>query len=204
MPAASRTPRIVLQLYIAIRLAALAAGAPLAYDPVQHYEIDFDTGVLWRVTGDGTPLRYVILPQILTVKTPLIGSIRPLAGGAFVVRSRYSLLAEPFARGPEHHYLGASAAGVIEWWDAARTRTLFFSAGGGLGWVDSKGHAIPGALGEDFNFNWFVYPGARITLSRRFSASFGVYFQHISNSGFNKINPGLNAVGPMLDVGWHF
>jgi hypothetical protein len=31
-----------------------------------------------------------------------------------------------------------------------------------------------------------------------------VYFQHISNRNMNPVNPGLNAVGPMLSVGWHF
>jgi hypothetical protein len=204
LSAASWKRRFVLHSCMAIHLTALVLSAQLAYDPVRHYQTDFDTGILWRVTGDGTPLRYVVLPQILTVTTPLVGTVRPLAGGDFVVRGRFSLLAEPFARGPEHHYLGASAGELLEWWDAARTRSLFFSGGGGVGWVDSKGHEIPGALGEDFNFNWFAYPGARVILRGGMSATFGVYFQHISNSGFNKINPGLNAVGPMAGIGWHF
>lgn len=178
--------------------------APLAYDPVQHWEFDFESGVLWHVTGTATRLDYVEQPQIFTVKTPLVGDIRPLAGGDLVMRSRFSLLVEPIVEGPEHHYIGFSASGILEWWDRPRTRALFFSSGGGFGGLDSKGYEIAGAQGEDFNFNWFVYAGGRLRQWRKMTASAGVYFQHISNGHLNKVNPGVNALGPMLSLGWHF
>jgi hypothetical protein len=188
------------------RLAPIClAAVPVApYDPTRHWEADYESGVIWRVTGDATPLSYTVLPQLLTVKSPLVGSARPFAGGDLVIRNRFSLLLEPIAAGPEHHFLGGAASGIMEWWDKRRTRDLFFSAGGGVGWLDSKGHEVIGAQGEDFNLNWFAYAGGRLLFRNRLSASAGVYFQHISNRGMNSVNPGLNAVGPMLSVGRHF
>jgi lipid A 3-O-deacylase len=199
----------LLSLCLAIFCASLARAdgtetlvAP--YDPVQHWEIDYESGLIWRFSGDATPLSYTLEPQILTVKSPLVGTVRPFFGGDLVMRNRFSLLVEPISMGPEHHFIGTSASGDMEWWDRARTRSLFFAAGGGIGWLDSKGHEIKGAQGEDFNLNWLVYSGVRFLFRNRVSASAGVYFQHVSNHNMNPVNPGLNAVGPMLGVGWNF
>ncbi len=201
------TRLVVLGLLLACPgIARADDNATLAapYDPVQHWEVDYETGVLWRFTGDATPLSYTVLPQLLTVKSPLVGTARPFYGGDLVIRNRFSLLVEPISMGPEHHFLGVSASGIMEWWDHQRTRSLFFAAGGGIGWLDAKGHEIKGAQGEDFNLNWLAYTGARIMTRKRVSVSLGAYFQHISNKGMNSVNPGLNAVGPMLSIGWHF
>ena len=185
-------------------LADSSSVLEVPYDPVQHWEVDYETGVIWKFSGDATPLSYTVLPQLLTVKSPLVGTVRPFFGGDLVIRNRFSLLVEPISMGPEHHFIGASASGIMEWWDHQRTRSLFFAAGGGVGWLDSKGHEIKGAQGEDFNLNWLAYTGVRLMTRKRMSASAGVYFQHISNHGMNPVNPGVNAVGPMLSVGWHF
>lgn len=174
------------------------------YDPVQHWEVDYESGLLWRFTGSATPLSYTVLPQLVTVKSPLVGTIRPFFGGDLVIRNRFSFLAEPILVGPEHHFLGGSASGIMEWWDKRRSRSLFFASGGGIGWLDSKGHQIKGAQGEDFNLNWLAYAGARFITRDRLSASMGIYFQHVSNRNMNRVNPGLNAVGPMVSLGWHF
>ena len=32
----------------------------------------------------------------------------------------------------------------------------------------------------------------------------GLYFQHISNGGQDAVNPGVDAPGPMLGIGWRF
>jgi len=184
---------------------AVASSAVVApYDPTQHWELDYESGVLWRFSGDATPLTYTILPQMITVKSPLVGDIRPFFGGDLVIRNRFSLLGEPISDGPEHHFIGGAASGIFEWWDHPRTRCLFFAAGGGVGWLDSKGQEIKGAQGEDFNLTWLAYPGVRYLFRNRMSASLGLYFQHISNHGMNHINPGVNAAGPMASVGWHF
>lgn len=186
---------------------ALADTQPLlvaAYDPAQHWEVDYETGILWKFTGSATPLSYTVEPQILTVQSPLVGDARSFAGGELVIRNRFSLLVEPISMGPEHHFIGTTASGDMEWWDKTRTFSVFFAAGGGVGWLDSKGHQIKGAQGEDFNLTWLAYPGVRYLFKNRMSASAGVYFQHVSNRYLNHINPGLNAIGPMLSLGWHY
>jgi hypothetical protein len=196
-------------------LVAVALGAPRAladaggaaavpYDPALHWEVDYESGVIWRVTGSATPLSYTVLPQLLTVKSPQVGTARSFAWGDLVIRNRFSLLMEPISMGPEHHFIGGSASGVMEFWDKRRTCALFFAAGGGIGWLDSKGHEVKGAQGEDFNLNWLAYPGVRFMFRNRMSGSVGVYFQHVSNRYLNRVNPGLNAVGPMASIGWHF
>ncbi len=81
---------------------------------------------------------------------------------------------------------------------------MFFSSGGGVGWLDSKGYEVSGAQGQDFNLNWFIYFGARYRKQDKLSASLGVFYQHISNKGMDQINPGLDALGPLLSVGWRF
>jgi lipid A 3-O-deacylase len=198
-------------LFLAGILAGMAVvradpGEALAapYDPTQHWELDDESGILWRFTGDATPLAYTVLPQLVTVKSPLVGDIRPFFGGDLVIRNRFSLLVEPILAGPEHHFYGGSASGEMEWWDHRRTHCLFFAAGGGVGWLDSKGHEVKGGQGEDFNFNWLLYPGIRFMFRNRLSTSVGLYFQHVSNRYLNSVNPGLNAIGPMVSVGWHY
>jgi lipid A 3-O-deacylase len=173
------------------------------FDPIRHWEFDFESGELWHLGNNTTHLDYTFLPQLLTIKTPAVFE-RPLAGGMIVVRSRYSLLIEPIILGPEHHYFGASGSGMAEWWNARRSAAMFVSSGGGAGYLDSKGQQIHGAQGENFNFNWFAYVGVRLRQWHTMSASAGLYFQHISNGGLNRINPGVDALGPMLSLGWHF
>jgi hypothetical protein len=188
-------------------LFLLPASSALCRDPsadvLHRWEFDFETGVLRKVGGGATPLLYVVAPQILTLRSPAV-SHRRFAGGDLIMRSRFSLLIEPIVKGPESRYIGASAAGSLEWWNAARTTSFFFTSGGGLGVMDSKGHEVAGAQGQDLNFNWLVYLGARRQWNPRLSASLGLYFQHVSNTGLDKVNPGLNALGPMLGFSWAY
>jgi len=181
----------------------VTAPPPATLDPTQHWELDYETGLLWRFTGSATPLTYTILPQILSVKSPAIFDWS-CAGGDLVLRNRFSLLIEPILTGPEHHYYGVTGSGSLEWWDHARTWSLFFAAGGGVGELDAHGYQVAGAQGQEFNLTWFMYGGARVRLSKGFSLSGGLYFQHLSNGHLDKVDPGLNAVGPMLSAGWHF
>lgn len=174
-----------------------------AYDPLKHVEIDFESGVLWRVGNNGTPLDYTILAQMLTIKSPeWFGT--DLAGGRLGFRHRFSLLIEPIIEGPEDYYLGFAGSGSLEWWNAPRNFSLFFAAGGGLGWMDSQGPEVEGAAGQDLNFNWFLYSGARYMFCKHGSVALGVYYQHASNMGMDDVNPGIDALGPMLSIGWHF
>jgi hypothetical protein len=187
-------------------LAAVAAtaGTPLSLeDPTQVWRFDYETGVLWHFAGSASPLDYVFLPQMLSLVAPANFHRRVLGHDLFL-RSRYSLLLEPIVQAPEHHYYAGSAAGLLEWWDDRRTYCLFLASGGGLGWLDAKGYSIPGGQGQEFNLNWLIYSGGRLQLSPRCSASLGLYFQHVSNGHLNKLDPGVNTIGPMLNASWRF
>ena len=182
--------------------AELLPAQPTQVAPLR-WESEIVTGILWKVGGGATPLPYVLLPQIVSFKIPPI-SERPWAGGTLVYRTRFSLLIEPILRGPEHSYLGVAAAGEIEWRSAAEQFTGFFSGGGGFGWMDSKGYEVPGGQGQDFNLNWLLNTGVRFRAGHNWRLSVGLYFQHISNRGLDKINPGLNALGPTLGLSRKF
>ena len=73
----------VLAAMAAVSFARADDGAASAqpYDPTEHWEVNTETGVLWRVTGSATPLAYTVLPQLLTVESTRVGTARPLAGG---------------------------------------------------------------------------------------------------------------------------
>lgn len=197
------TVLVVSKLAMLASSRAQGPDALMAFEPVHHWELAYESGALWRVGGGGSPLDYVILPQLLTWRTPEV-TRWAIGGRDLVLRSRFSVLVEPFAKGPESHFVGGAAGGLLEWWDLRRTQAFFFSAGGGVGLMDSRGYDVIGAQGQDFNFNWFMYAGSRWQRSAAFSASMGVYFQHISNRGQDKVNPGINSLGPMVNVCWRF
>jgi hypothetical protein len=207
----SGAPLIVCALLLGASLLPWLTGqaqaepaAPLSqFDLTDRWELDLDSGVLWDVGGRGTPLDYTFLPLIVTLRTGACMT-RRLGQGDLVVRSRFSLLAEPIAQGPETYFIGIAAAPSIEWWDPARSFSAFFSIGGGFGWMDARGHAIPGAQGQDFNLTWFMHAGVRYRLTGHLSAALGLYYQHVSNGGMDQVNPGVDALGPMVGIGWHF
>jgi lipid A 3-O-deacylase len=194
-----------------VTLAALTAGPierivtpPVKpYDILEHWELDFESGAFWKFGHQATPLNYVFVPQVLTIKTPVHFSWKFL-GGDLTLRSRVSFLAQPIPVGPEDYFFGITGSGSIEWWNASRTFSLFLASGGGKGYMNSKGYEIAGAQGRDWNFTWFVYSGFRYRFSEHMSVSLGVHYQHVSNRDTNPINPGVNAIGPMLSVGYHF
>jgi lipid A 3-O-deacylase len=168
------------------------------------WELAFESGILWRAGHNGSYLNYIIMPQILTVKTPFVVRHAYADGSELTLRSRFSLLAEPIVKGPENHFIAATASGLLEWWSPRRSFSLFFASGGGLGGLDSKGYEVKDAQGQDLNFTWFLYPGMRFHSAGNWSGSAGIYFQHFSNRGLDKVNPGVDAVGPMLSLAWRF
>jgi hypothetical protein len=196
--------RRIMFLALASVTVTLPAVEPVKTDDLTaRWEFACESGALWRVGGGGSQLDYVILPQLLTWKTPAVAR-RMMGGRELVMRSRFSVLLEPVVKGPESYFLGGSASGLLEWWTIRRTQAFFFSSGGGIGLMDSQGYEVVGGQGQDFNFNWFIYAGSRFQRRNGLGLSVGVYFQHISNTGLDPVNPGINALGPMLNVSWRF
>jgi len=182
-------------------LGACAPNNPLGGDhPADQWAMDYESSVLWKVTNS-TPISYVILPQTLSVRTPQHART-VVAGNDLTLRARFSLLAEPIARGPESAYLGVAAGPVVEYWFAGKKACCYATAGGGFGAIDSTN--VPGGQGQDFTLNWYAAGGVRYYPKPDLSVNAGVFFQHLSNGGATDPNPGLNAVGPALGVSWSF
>lgn len=174
-----------------------------ARDILDRWEVQYDTAVLWSFGRDASPLSYTFLPQIISLKSPQFTRFGSDAGD-FVVRARFSLLAEPIVQGPESYFVGFSFAPSVEWWNKRRSLGAFCSAGGGVGLMDAQGYQIAGGQGQDFNLNWFIAAGLKYRWNERFSAALGIMFQHVSNGGQDPVNPGVNALGPTLGLSWHF
>ncbi len=100
-----------------------------------HFGTEF--GVLQRVGNNGTPLDYTLLAGSVSALTP-IHAKRETGGGRFALRGRFSLFGEAVLEGPETAF-GALAAGpVVEWTPPGAGWNLFFSAGGGAGWLPRR------------------------------------------------------------------
>lgn len=187
-----------------LALAAALLGLPaVRADEAPRFEGAVTSGFLTRVGGGATPLDYEVVPVIVSLKLPTHFD-RAWHGGQLTLRPRFDLLLEPIVRGPESFFGGATAAGEFEWRHPTRSLAGFLSSGGGIGWLDSHGYEIPGAQGQDFNFTWFVHAGLRVRTPGRWLGAFGLYFQHISNHGLNKINPGVNLLGPTFTLSRRF
>ncbi len=171
-------------------------------DPRDSWELTMESGYLWNV-GNNTDIDYEIIPTQLTLRSPVVFTWwRDENGAEIVVRHRCSLLMETITAGPESYFLGVAAAPSVEYWFPDDTTSLFFSIGGGFGWTDSSGGTD--GMGQDFTLNWFTQLGIRRELMENISISGGVYFIHHSNLGMTDPNPGIDALGFTLGVGWKF
>ncbi|MCB1229030.1 MAG: acyloxyacyl hydrolase [Verrucomicrobiae bacterium] len=174
---------------------------PKPLEPWEQIDVTFETGAIMKIT-DSTPLNYVVLPQMLTFRTPYLHKWDREDGSTIVMRSRVSFLGEYFAEGPETYFFGFHGSPSFEWWNADRDLALMFSIGGGCGFLDST--EVEGGHGQDFNFTWFMHLALRHQLREGLYLQYGAYFQHTSNRGLNERNPGLNALGPMVGLAWEW
>lgn len=175
-------------------------GMSGVYDPADHWTVEVQTGVIWQA-GVHTSIDYVILPQILSIRTPEHFRMT-LGEGELTLRAGLNLLVEPIARGPESAYLGFSFSPTLEYWLPSKKAAFFISSGGGMGWVDSQD--VPGAQGQDRTLNWFAQAGLRWHIRPNLAVMGSCFFQHMSNGGATDPNPGIDAVGPMMGLTWHF
>ena len=171
------------------------------FDLIDSWAFDMEVGSIWNV-GNGTPLDYHIVPAILSVRTPAHWVWDLDNGATFAVRARVNALMEAIVDGPENHYFGASASPSFEYWLPNKRTYLHFAVGGGAGVIDSRG--VVGGQGQDFTWNWYMHGGVRHFVTDRMAVSLGVYYQHNSNRGATDPNPGIDAVGPMIGLSWHF
>ncbi len=158
-----------------------------------------ESGVLWE-HGGSTPFAYRMLQTQVSWRSSEVVGHAFDDGSRLLVRHRLTLIAMAIQNGPESHYIAFSGSPSVEWWNRRATWSLFTGAGGGFGGIDSRG--IKGGQGQDFTLNWFARAGVEHVASRNFRLSAAMMFQHLSNGGQTKHNPGINGLGFMLGCAW--
>ena len=177
------------------------AAEPAPDRPWESHDLTLETGVLWEI-GSLTTIPYRLVPTQLSWRSAELFGWTYDNGARLVVRHRLTLIGTWIEHGPESYYLGVSGSPSLELWNAAGNRSLYFGSGGGLGLTDSRN--VPGGLGQDFTFNWFIRGGVELITARHAHLSAGIMYQHLSNGGQTDPNPGIDALGFTLGYGWAF
>jgi lipid A 3-O-deacylase len=188
-------PSIKTALLGSLFVAAAYAVDPAPARPWESSSYTFETGVLWEI-GTGTPFAYRLVPAQLSWRSPEAFGWTFDNGARLTFRHRLTLIGDLVENGPESHYVGFSGSPSIELWNQAGTWSLFTGSGGGAGFIDSRG--IKGGQGQDFTFNWFIRGGIEHVIANGAHLSAGIMYQHMSNGGQTKPNPGIDALGFML------
>ncbi len=154
--------------------------------------LNVESGMLWEI-GTGTPFAYRLVPTMLSWRSAEFFGLALADGSRIVLRHRLTLIGTWIQNGPESHYVGIAGSPSLEWWDKSGTWSLYTGAGGGAGVIDARG--IKGGQGQDFTLNWFIRGGIEHITSRNTHLSAGIMYQHMSNGGQTKPNPGIDALG---------
>jgi lipid A 3-O-deacylase len=180
---------------------ATFAEEPAAARPWESSALNLETGVLWEI-GTGTPIAYRLVPTQLSWRSKeFLGHVFS-DGSRIMIRHRLTLIGTWVQNGPESHYVGVSGSPSVEWWDKTGTWSLFTGSGGGFGVIDSRG--VKGGMGQDLTLNWFIRGGIEYVTAKNLRLSAGVMYQHMSNGGMTKPNPGIDALGFTLGYSWVF
>lgn len=177
--------------------SVLPAHADEAVAPWETSALSVETGMLWQI-GRNTPLSYRLVPTQLSWRSRRAFGRELANGGQLLVRHRLGILATWVQQGPESHYLGVHASPSIELWNRTGTWALVGGAGGGFGWIDSRG--VAGGQGQDFTLHWFARAAVEHVAGNGLTFSAGVMFQHLSNGGQTNPNPGIDAFGFTLGL----
>jgi lipid A 3-O-deacylase len=196
-------------VYVVIRTAllgsllgfTLSAAEPAPLPAWDVSAVNLETALLWEI-GSGTPIPYRLVPTMLSWRSAEFFGRQLPDGSRIVLRHRLTLIGTWIEHGPESHYFGVCGSPSLEWWDKSGNWSLYTGSGGGFGFTDSQD--VKGGLGQDFTFNWFIRGGLEHITSRHTHLSAGIMYQHMSNGGQTKPNPGIDALGFTLGYAWKF
>lgn len=180
---------------------AIVPFARAAEQPWASSALNVETGALWEI-GSGTPIAYRLVPVQLSWRSKEFFGHAFSNGSRIVLRHRLTLLADYVQYGPESHYIGFSGSPSLELWDQTGRWSLFTGSGGGFGVIDSR--EIKGGMGQDFTLNWFIRGGIERITAKNIRLTAGIMYQHMSNGGMTKPNPGIDALGFTLGYGWAY
>ncbi|HRP04071.1 MAG TPA: acyloxyacyl hydrolase [Opitutaceae bacterium] len=174
----------------------IAENAALA---AEQSSVDLEVGTIWQV-GTGTPLSYRLFPTQLSWRSKEAWGCDVGSSLRLRFRHRLTFQATWIDQGPESHYIALGGSPSLELWDRRERWGLAGGAGGGLGLLDSRG--VKGGQGQDFTLHWFARGGIEHVVAPGRRMSVGILFQHMSNGGQTKPNPGIDAVGFTLGYSW--
>ncbi len=181
--------------------AATFAAEPAAGRPWDASALNLETGMLWEI-GTGTPIAYRLVPTQLSWRSKEVFGHVFSGGSRIVVRHRLTVIGTWVQNGPESQYIGVAGSPSVEWWNQAGTWSLFTGSGGGFGLIDSRG--VKGGQGQDFTLNWFIRGGIEHVAAKGIHWTAGIMYQHLSNGGQTKPNPGIDALGFTLGYAWAY
>ena len=188
-----------------IVLAAFALTSSFAFSqslPADQGEWTLETGYLTKVKHN-SPLDYRIVPTQWVWRSPAVFDVwKGQDGTRLLFRHRLALVTETIPRGAEDYYIGVSGAPSFELWFPNEKTALFYSIGGGIGYINAKG--VEGGQGQNLTLNWFTQLGLRHQISKDMALSGAAYFVHHSNGGMTNPNPGIDALGYTLGLNFKF
>ena len=199
---------LVCRLIKGLVLSTLLSGVAFAADPAPAAALpwtasaqNIEMGSLWEI-GTGTPFHYQLVITQLSWRSKEFMEHVFADGYRIVVRHRLTLIGDMIRIGPESHYYGFSGSPSVELWNPEGTWSLYTGSGGGFGLVNSRN--IKGALGQDFTLNWFIRGGIEHAITKNSWFSVGILYQHMSNGGMTRPNPGIDALGFTLGYTWAY
>lgn len=183
-----------------LTLPALAAESPSTL-PWETSAFNVETGLLWQV-GTGTPISYRLVPTQLSWRSAEAFGHVFSDGTRLLLRHRLTLLGTWIQAGPESHYVAVMGSPSVELWDKSGQWCFYTGSGGGFGLLDSRG--VKGGQGQDFTLTWFIRGGIEHVIAPNHNISAGILYQHLSNGGQTKPNPGIDALGFTLGYTWRY
>ena len=185
-------------------LAALFCTATFAAEttpalPWESSTLSVESGVLWEI-GTGTPISYRLVPTQFSWRSAEAFGYSFSNGWRILLRHRFTLIGSWIQHGPESHYIAVVGSPSVELWDKTAKWCFFTGSGGGAGLVDSRG--VKGGQGQDFTLTWFIRGGIEHVIAPNRAVSAGIMYEHMSNGGQTKPNPGIDALGFSLGYSW--
>lgn len=193
--------RIYLLVFLLCASLRAADPSPAPALPWETSAWSIETGVLWEI-GTGTPIPYRLVPTQFSWRSAEAFGHTFANGSRIVFRHRLTLLASWIEHGPESHYIAFVGSPSVEWWDKSGKFSLYTGSGGGVGVIDSQG--VKGGQGQDFTLTWFIRGGIEYVFSPGHSLTGGIMYEHMSNGGQTKPNPGIDALGFSLGYSWRY
>lgn len=179
--------------------ATVFAANEMPQLPWESSSLSVESGLVWGI-GAGTPLSYRIMPTQLSWRSAQVFGHTFDNGARILVRHRLTVIGSWIQQGPESHYLAFVGSPSLELWDKTAKWCLFAGSGGGAGVLDSRG--VKGGQGQDFTLTWFIRGGIEHAIDHNRTVSAGILYQHMSNGGQTKPNPGIDALGFSLGYSW--